>query len=478
MARVLIIDDDVLIQRSFSRCLGGLGHEILLAGSLREGIELAGTGVDIVYLDLNLPDGDGIKSVDLLADTQGRPEIIVITGAGDNYGAEETMASGAWDYLPKPANPKILRASLESALGYHRERRAVPPAGAAETAGASFTAEDIIGASPAIERARRLLARAAESEAGALLLGETGVGKELAARAIHANSRRQGGAFIVVDCSNLTESLIESALYGHVKGAFTGAHTDRRGLVAAADGGTLFLDEVGELPLGLQKSFLRVLQERRFRPVGASREQPSDFRLIAATNRDLEAMARNGTFRSDLLYRVRTLEIRLPPLRERGEDVGRLAVHFARQSCARYGLPDKKLSRQAAAVLAGYSWPGNVREIGNVMEAAVIEADRDAVLHPKHLPGYVRVSVLDKGKARREPPPAAPLLPPQRDKAVPASLSYGSYKEACDRAYFQQLMEMCDNDILQASLVSGLSVASVYRHLGLAGIPTSRKGKG
>ena len=475
MARILIIDDDPLIQSSFTRCLGEMGHEILAAGSLREGFALAETGVDVVYLDLNLPDGDGKKGVDALAATAGRPEVIIITGAGNNYGAQETLGSGAWDYLPKPASPAILRASLESALGYHRERAAAPSSPSSPAATAEFAASGLLGESPAWQRIRGQLARAAESEAGALLLGETGVGKELAARAIHANSRRRKGPFVVVDCSNLTETLVESALYGHVRGAFTGAHADRRGLVAEADGGALFLDEVGELPLSLQKSFLRVLQERRFRPVGATREQPSDFRLLAATNRDLDAMVRNGNFREDLLFRLRTLEIRLPPLRERGDDRTLLAAHFIRLTCERYGLPAKRLSRQAAAALAGYAWPGNVREMGNVMESAVVEAGRDAVIHPKHLPGYVRVSVLDKGRARAEAAPATPPLPALRDASGREFPAYDAYRAGCDRAYFQQLMELCDNDVARASRLSGLSVASVYRRLGLAGIPTRRR---
>ena len=460
MARILIIDDDELIRSGLSRCFGDLGHEVLTAHGLGQGIERARSGVDVIYLDLSLPDGDGHTAINELSAAPGGPEIIVLTGLRDNFGAQETLTSGAWDYIQKPATPSILKSSLASALKYREDkvatREPVP----------EFDAGSIIGDSPAINRAKQLMARAAESEASVLVLGETGVGKELAAQAIHRNSSRRKGPFVVVDCSNLTESLLESVLYGHVKGAFTGAHGDHRGLVAEADTGTLFLDEVGELPPALQKSFLRVLQEHRFRPVGSGREQTSDFRLVVATNRDLEAMTRAGTFRPDLLFRLRTLEIPLPPLRDRDRDVPLLAEHFSQAASDRYRLSRKRLSKQFAKVVTAYTWPGNVRELSNVMEAAVIAAGHEPVIYPKHLPGNVRVSTLDKGKPRKQQP---------KPSATPSDApiqSYADYKSMRDRAYFQQLMDLCDFDIPKASRLSGLSIPSIYRHLALAGIPT------
>jgi two-component system NtrC family response regulator len=463
MARVLIIDDDELILSGLSRCFGDLGHDILTADSLSRGLDQARTGVDVIYLDLNLPDGDGHMSINELSATPGGPEVIVLTGLKDNFGAQETLTSGAWDYIQKPATPSVLKASLESALKYRSDKFA------AQAPARAFNDGGIVGKSPAMDRARQLMARAAESEAGVLILGETGAGKELAAQAIHRNSARRDKPFVVVDCSNLTETLLESVLYGHVKGAFTGASTDHRGLVAEADGGTLFLDEIGELPPSLQKSFLRVLQEHRFRPVGSSREQSSDFRLMAATNRDLEAMTRAGTFRSDLLFRLRTLEIPLPPLRERGQDVGILARHFAKAACDRYRLPPKQLSKQLDKVLRPYTWPGNVRELGNVMEAAVINSGQEPVIYPKHLPGHIRVSSLDKAKPKRQP------ARPQSSQATDGPIQpYKDYKSLRDQAYFRQLMDICDFDIPKASRLSGLSVPSIYRHLSLAGIRRGR----
>ena len=484
MARILIIDDDESVRNSLTRCFAGRGHEILLAASLSAGMELAMTGVDIIYLDLGLPDGDGKKAIDDLSAIAPFPEIIVITGMGNNYGAQETMASGAWDYITKPASPHIVKASLQSALNYRKDRIANLKIKSA------FDECGIIGDSPSMKRAKRLISRAAESEASVLILGETGVGKELVAQAIHANSCRRAGPFVVVDCSNLSESLVESLLYGHAKGAFTGAHTDHKGLVARANGGTLFLDEVGELPPSLQKSFLRVLQEHRFRAVGAAQEQTSDFRLVAATNRDLESMTHSGNFRSDLLFRLRTVEVALPPLRDRDSDVTMLAEHFVARYCERYGQSPKRISPQLGKVLEGYTWPGNVRELGNVMEAAVIEAGDDPAIYPKHLPRNVRMSCLDTPDRgimgdrveRSAPDTTQGQAPAARDSSpeaagVSAVPTYEDYKSLRDQDYFTQLMAACDHDIARASQTSGLSVPSIYRHLGLAGIPTRSKVK-
>ncbi|GAB7079349.1 sigma-54-dependent transcriptional regulator [Megalodesulfovibrio paquesii] len=469
MATVLIIDDDDFIRASLARCFADLGHETLLAPTLREGLSLARSGVDVIYLDLGLPDGDGKQAIDQLAATPSTPEIIVITGLGDNYGAREALACGAWDYLRKPASPHVVKASLSSALHYRASRL---QATRQEDTPRTFNACGILGESPPMVRVKQLLGRAAQSEANVLICGETGVGKELAAKAVHANSPRSGGPFVVVDCSNISKQLVESQLYGHVRGSFTGAHADHPGLVAAAHGGVLFLDEVGELPLGLQKSFLRVLQERRYRPVGSTREQVSDFRLVAATNRDLEAMTAQGLFRGDLLFRLRTMEVTLPALRERGEDLTLLARHFAAKACSRYGLAQKSLSPQLLRALREYGWPGNVRELGNVLEATVIEAGADPVLYPKHLPHLVRLSSLTENEADAEAERPVRAVP----GAVPGALpSYEAFKLEQDRVYFRQLLDAAGRDMRRASQLSGLSVPSIYRRLNQIGLPTPGK---
>ncbi|EFK06984.1 sigma-54 interaction domain protein [delta proteobacterium NaphS2] len=474
MARILIIDDDILVQKSFSRLFKDKGHEVICAATLSAGREEALKNVDVIYLDLDLPDGDGLGLIDESATFPNSPEVIVITGMGSDYAAQKSMESNAWDYISKPASPAALLDTLESALTYRKK---------AQKAGALPTIVNpggIIGQSPAIQRSLQEIGRASASDAGVLIRGETGVGKELAARAVHLNSQRSGSPFVVVDCSSLSESLVESILYGHVKGAFTGAHAHRKGLVAQADRGTLFLDEVGELPLELQKSFLRVLQEHRFRPVGAAKEAESDFRLVAATNRDLSAMAEEGTFRSDLLYRLQTIEIVLPPLRERGEDIGILTAHCIETTCDRYGIDKKEVSDELLEVVGAYHWPGNVRELMNVVGAAVIQAGTDPVIYPKHLPAHIRLGFL---KGRRSPLQSEPLPQP---KTGPASHgtepeqqtqipSYAEHKRSCDRRYFTRIMQAADNDISQASQLSGLSVPSIYRHLSRLGIPTKKK---
>lgn len=465
MSRLLVIDDDEFIRKSLKRLFTEMGHETLLAASLEEGVERASQGVDVIFLDLDLPDGAGQKAIDALAATHGGPEIIVITGMGDDYGAQETLASGVWDYIRKPASPATVKASLAGALGYRRET------GARESPEERLGGCGILGESPVMHRVKEQIVRAAASEASVLILGETGAGKELAAQAVHALSVREKRPFIVVDCSNMTESLVESMLYGHVKGAFTGAHADRKGLVAEADGGALFLDEVGELPMALQKTFLRVLQEQRFRPVGAVVEQQSDFRLVAATNRNLEKMTQQGRFRSDLLFRLRTIEITMPPLRERSGDIELLAEHFLRASCDRYGAPRKALSPQLLKVLQRYAWPGNVRELANVMEASVIEAGAAGVIHPKHLPSQVRLAGL-RPSPSASASAAAPEESPGSTRDEDFQCGYEEHKARRDREYFERLMERAGGDIPTASRLSGLSAPSIYRHLKLAGIPT------
>ncbi len=465
MARILIIDDDLLVQKSLSRLFAEKGHDVISAPTLEAGMEEAQRGVDVVYLDLDLPDGDGLQAIDDLSEVDCQPEVIVITGMGSDYAAKKTMESSAWDYISKPATPTMVLDVLESALAYRKEaRKALSPK-------QSFDSCGIIGDSAAIKRSLQDIAKAAASEAGVLIRGETGVGKELAALAIHNNSRRKNKPFIIVDCSSLTESLVESTLYGHKKGAFTGADSDRKGLVTEADGGTLFLDEVGELPLSLQKSFLRVLQEHRYRPVGSARELSSDFRLVAATNRDLDLMIEKQLFRNDLLFRLRTIEIILPPLRLRGADKKDIAAHFVSQSCDRYGISEKSISGELNKVIDSYPWPGNIREMMNVMEATVIQAGRDTVIYPKHLPAHVRLAFLENIPGTDGDKPKQDhnqVINPVKKAALP----YADYKKECDRQYFQNLMSKTGNNIPEASKLSGLSVPSIYRHLSLAGIST------
>ncbi len=306
------------------------------------------------------------------------------------------------------------------------------------------------------------MAQAANSEANVLIIGETGTGKELFANAIHLNSPREERNFVVVDCASLPETLVESTLFGHEKGAFTGAVKSHDGLVKQADGGTLFLDEVGELPLAVQKSFLRVLEGRRYRPVGGKSEKESDFRLVAATNRNLDRMVKDGRFRQDLLYRLRSVTIDLPALQNRTDDIKDLAIYFMSKFCERYGVGTKGFSPEFIETLMTYSWPGNVREVANTMENLLTTTEDDPILFPKHLPTPIRVEVTRASVGRKEDEddiqnetvsiqPIGPLKD-FRETAITQA----------ERSYLKSLMAYTDWDIKESCSVSGLSRPRLY----------------
>ena len=309
MANILIIDDDKLICNWIADVVARLGHQSVSAHLLRDGLsKVRSKPFDIVFLDVYMPDGSGFESMPQIKAAGSSPEIIMITGRGDPDEAEQAIQSGAWDYIEKPATFETLKLPILRALEYRAERKSgMPPTVLVRTG--------IIGDAPKIASSLELLAEAAGSNVNVLVTGETGTGKELFAKAIHYNSARAKRNFVVVDCTALPETLVESVLFGHERGAFTGADRSQEGLIKQADGGTLFLDETGELPLSVQKTFLRVLQERRLRPLGSRQEYESNFRLIAATNRDLDRMVEEGTFRKDLLFRLRAFQLELPPLR-------------------------------------------------------------------------------------------------------------------------------------------------------------------
>jgi len=316
-----------------------------------------------------------------------------------------------------------------------------------------------------------LVARTASSEMSVLLSGETGTGKELFATAIHRNSARSAGSFVVVDCAALPETLIESVLFGHVKGAFTGADKAHQGLVKQAAGGTLFLDEIGDLPFSVQKAFLRVLQEKCFRPVGSQTEDESNFRLIAATNRDLDQMALSGRFRKDLLFRIRSMIIQLPPLRERVRDIRELAMFYMARFCDRYGMGTKGFSPEFIEALCAYGWPGNVRELVNTMENVLATAGDDPVLFPKHLPTSMRVELARaslKSDRDRDKESGKAERPPETKER------YKDFKERttteAEKQYLINLMSRVQWDIREACRHSDLSRPRLYALLKKHGI--------
>jgi two-component system NtrC family response regulator len=471
MASVLIVDDDISYSGMLSMTIERLGHSPVCCSSLGQGLQTAlGQKFEVVFLDVHLPDGNGLDIIPQLKEMASDPEIIIITGAGDPDGAELAVRSGAWAYVPKDASLQGIVLPLDRALQYRREKvgrreRSVP------------RPEGVVGRSLRLQASLNLLSIAADSNASVLITGETGTGKELFAGAIHKYSARDGNSFVIVDCGALPENLVESVLFGYEKGAFTGADRAREGLVGQADRGTLFLDEIGELPLTVQATFLRVLQEHHFRPVGGRREISSDFRLVAATNRNLDRMVEQGQFRADLLFRLRSLVIDLPPLRECLEDIEDLVKHYLTLICNRGGVAAKVYSPEFLEALQEYGWPGNVRELIQALDHAVATAQDEPTLHQKHLPPYIHVYIarrLVKNQPLAQDTSQAALgkaagMAQNRYADIRSILEQNeelptlqSYRQETDRLYLEKLLSRTEGNVAQASRVAGLSRSRLY----------------
>ncbi len=447
MASVLVIDDDELVSEMLCLMVEDMGHEASFALTIEEGFRKASSEVfDVIFLDIRMPDGNGLDLLPKIHDLPSQPEVIIITGLGDPDGAEIAIKNGAWDYIEKSSSTKEMALPFTRALQYHEEKKARKPLAALKLNG-------IIGSSRAMHGCLDGLAQAAYSEVNVLITGETGTGKEIFARAIHDNGSRAQGNFVVVDCTALPETLVESVLFGHEKGSFTGADRAQDGLIKHAHEGTLFLDEIGELPLSIQKAFLRVLQEHRFRPVGAKKELVSDFRLVAATNKNLDKMVSDGSFRSDLLFRLRTLTLELPPLATRKEDIKELAMYHMARVCERYQIGTKGFSPEFFDALMAYDWPGNVRELVNAIERAVTAAYNNPTLFPKHLPVEIRVKVARSAIKKEVPSP---------DSRETPLISLTDYRLASERQYLQDLMFQTKGNIREACRISGLSRSRLY----------------
>ncbi|MDA8415282.1 MAG: sigma-54 dependent transcriptional regulator [Desulfobacteraceae bacterium] len=466
MARILIIDDDELICQSLSLVARQKGHEATSTYTLQEGLKKTTCEpFDVVFLDVNMPDGNGLDFLSKLPKLPTSPEIIIMTGYGDPHGAELAIKWGAWDYLEKGASVTEITLSLVRALQYREQKQL----GSSINDAPVLRRDGIIGNSVRLLECLDLVAQAAGSDSSVLITGETGTGKELFARAVHQNSNRRNKSFVVVDCAALPENLIEGMLFGHEKGAFTNADHAREGLVSQAHGGTLFLDEIGEMPLSLQKVFLRVLQEHRFLPLGSNREVESDFRLVVATNRNLDEMVKNGDFRSDLLFRISAFVIDLPSFRDRPEDIKELARYHTDRICEHYGTPTKEFSPDFLKMLAAYSWPGNVRELVNTLERTIAAARNELILFPKHLPIHLRIEVT-KTTIKRETPfqPPAELSGPSTLPQL-HELRDSIYSNA-EKQYLHDLMALTENNVAEACRVSGLSLSRFYALLKKQGI--------
>ena len=377
--RILVVDDDAASRNVVSETLQREGYEVEMADGAETALSAhLRSAFDVVVSDIRMPGRDGLWLLKALVDGGGGPLVILITGFGDMDGAARALQGGAFEYLSKPFRPAELKVTVARACAELQTTESVGPS-------AEPSAPGLIGRSPAMVRLYREVARAAGSDATVMIHGESGSGKELVARAIHAYSPRKEAPFIAVNCGALTETLLESELFGHLKGAFTGADSNRKGLFQQADGGTLFLDEIGEVSPRMQAQLLRVLQEGEVRPVGSSTSVKVETRVVAATNRDLPAMVKEGTFREDLLYRIMVVVIDVPPLRDRRDDVPLLAQHFL----ARHGTEQKRqIDVEALNALVRYDWPGNVRQLENTIARALALTPGDRIT-PNDLPDEI-----------------------------------------------------------------------------------------
>jgi two-component system, NtrC family, response regulator len=453
MARLLIIDDDPQICQLLTLMAQDMGHEATEATTLEHGLSLSlSNDYDLILLDLEFPQGNGLQVLPDLLKVPSKPEVIIITGSGVK-GAELAFKYGAWDYVQKPFFMQELSLPISRALQYREEK---------ETAKTPVTLKrsGIIGSSQAINSCLESVAKASVTEASVLITGETGTGKELFAKAIHENSRRSSSNFIVVDCGSLPETLAESILFGYEKGAFTGADKKREGLLEQTEGGTLFLDEIGDLPFNIQKSLLRALQEKSIRPLGAKQELSVDFRLVAATNRNLDKMVKESSFREDLLFRIRAIEIRLPSLRDRSEDIQEITINKIHRLCQQYGMGIKGISHEFLEILNAQNWPGNVRELINVLEYSLASAGQDPTLIPKHIPYQYRTAILKNGSFNINGDVNPGVETKELDHNEFPSLA--EYRNRIEKNYLHLLLGKVKGDRDEACILSGMSQSQLY----------------
>jgi len=460
MIRVLIIDDDKGICYTLSRMIKNVGYDVTSINTLREGIQEVIYGkFDIVFLDVQMPDGNGLKQMPTIMDAPSKPEVIIMTGQGNQDGAELAVRNGAWDYIEKSASINEIKLAFVRAVQYREEKKIVTPT-------IVLKREEIVGNSPKIRACLDYMAQIGNSDGNVLISGETGTGKELFAQAIHANSPRSNNDLVVVDCAALPGTLVESTLFGYGKGAFTGADKAMDGLIKHADGGTLMLDEVGELPLSSQKTLLRVLQEKRFRPVGSKKEVKSNFRVLSLTNRNLDHMVKEGKFRSDLLFRLRTFSLKLPPLRKRQEDIRLLAMHYMTKLSERYSTGTKGFSPEFIEALNLYTWPGNVRELVNALDRALAVLGLEPTLFPKHLPNSIRVK-LARGRVFTKTP-SENLQEENTESLQPFPKLHEFRNKALaqlEQQYLMNLISHSNGIVKEACITSGLGKSRLYELL-------------
>ncbi|MBX3231293.1 MAG: sigma-54-dependent Fis family transcriptional regulator [Labilithrix sp.] len=458
---VLLVDDDQELCELLSIRIEAAGYRISVEHDVKGALARVGREqFDCVLLDLRLGNENGFDVLDGVAKRSAEMPVIMITAHGTIDLAVEAMKKGATGFVTKPFHDHDLLQKVKQTIEASRMRREL--AGLRRLVGAPDDRTRLVGVSPAIERVREMIALVAGSDSTVLILGESGTGKELVARCIRALSSRKDGPFVAVNCAGLSAELLESTLFGHKRGAFTGAVADREGLFGAAKKGTLFLDEIGETPLEVQAKLLRVLQERRYTAVGSTMEQEADVRIIAATNRDLRQEIAEKRFREDLFYRLHVVPIAMPPIRDRADDIPLLAEMFLERAAARMNRPAPKLGQRALAVLTAHPWPGNVRELENVMEAAVLLCRSDE-LDVNHLPGIgTATSPAPAGGlsdiARGSEAMFAPYLP----ASAPAPPPLREARDAFERAYVHAILKRSGGNVTAAAKLAERNRTDFY----------------
>ncbi len=429
--RILIIDDDKDILTLMGIQLKKYGYQITTESSAFKALDrLSYENYDLILLDQKMPEIEGIEFIENIKNSSllSHIPVIIMTAFGNIEDAVEAMKKGAFHYITKPINFDELNLIIKQALNFSSLEKEVKQF-------KEIFSIDIIAESPQMKRIVRHIESIAPSDVTVLITGESGVGKEVVAKLIHKKSKRKNKPFVAINCGAIPKELLESELFGYVKGAFTGASSNKKGLIEEANGGTLFLDEIGELPIDLQVKLLRVLQENEIRPIGSNKSKEINVRFIAATNKNLEEMVKKGLFRKDLFYRLNVIPIHIPPLRERKEDIVPLAKYFIKKFCLKYNVPEKELTKNAIQQLLNYNWDGNVRELEHMIERAVIITNGNKIDN---------VLIKDVSNSYTIRP-------------------YNEMKEEFEKNYLTNLLEYTNFNISKASKISGKTRAEIYR---------------
>ena len=452
MSKILIVEDEAIIRMALRKLLERHNHEINEAGSVKEALNKnAADGYDLIISDLRLPGEQGTELIKLVNNTP----VLIMTSYASLRSAVDAMRMGAIDYIAKPFDHDEMVSTVHRILNDNTHKPTIEPSH-------SRSSGEMLGNSPIMQELYKQIEQVAPTDASVLIHGETGTGKELTARAIHNHSRRAERSLISINCAAIPDTLIESELFGHVKGAFTGADGHREGLVVAADNGTLFLDEIGELPLEAQARLLRVLQEGEVRPVGSIETRKVNIRLIAATHRDLNQRCREGLFREDLYFRLNVIQLQIPPLRDRGNDIITLAKAMVQRYCETYGKPSLSLSSDAINVIHSYQWPGNIRELENAIQRAVILCE-----DPKEIPYKLLALDLEHATVEQQSQQAVHHNSPTLEQNKDLSLE----------DYFQRFVLEHQDNMSETELAKKLGVSRkcLWERRQKFGIPRKKK---